>query len=240
MHKAVKHASKISNTTGQTPELQKLQPDVSPLSGKVNTHSTLTPLKRSASDTKLSVRRASTSTMSTQMNTPSVNVKERQKLLLKKKFVSFEYHEKLLETHKMWVNTLRTALKRAEEDMSPNTPTSGYQTIAEEAKAFRKKLWPLIEQNDNVGQYQKESWSEQHATATFRSICDYGRQLFSEGDMLAWINTDERAELAKHWQPMAEAANNIRNTVDEVWDADPNDNDWILEKKYSGNLDGTA
>jgi hypothetical protein len=237
MRKAIVPISNTSNTAGQTPELQQVQPVAPPLSGKVNTHPTLTPLKRSASQAELPAERASQSTMRPQMNTLSAYGKEQKKLVLKQKFASFEYHENLLGIHHMWVNALRTALERAEKDVSPNTPTSGYQTIAEEAKAFKKQLWTSIEKNDNLGQYQKESWPQQHATATFRSICDYGRQLFSEGNMLAWMNPDEHAELAKHWQPMSEAANNIRNTVDKVWDADPNDNDWILERKYSGNLD---
>src|SRR5690349_10245895 len=79
-----------------------------------------------------------------------------RKAWLKRKFRSFEYHEEMLRLHHQWVEVLRRALARAEQDTSPNQPESGYKTIADEARHFRSRTMPLIERNDDLGKYRED------------------------------------------------------------------------------------
>ncbi len=163
-----------------------------------------------------------------------------RKTWLKRKFGSFEYHEEMLRQHHGFVGVLARALTRAEQDASPNAHDSGYKTIADEAKHFRARWFPLIQANDDLGKYKPETWDHYKHAATFRSIPDYSRYLMSEGDLLAWLNDAEQTELTKYWAPMAKMAENIRYTVDENWDAHPEDPYWILDEEYTGPIDWPA
>jgi hypothetical protein len=166
--------------------------------------------------------------------------KRARKAWLKQKFASFEYHEELLRLHRHWIEVLRKALLRAEQDESPNSPDSGFKTIAEEARHFRKRYMPLIEANDDLGKIPREEWPRIRHAATFRSIPDYNRYLVSEGDFLSWLTPDEHRELGRYWGPMARMAQNIAYTVDDRWEEDPDDQDWILDEKYTGPIDWPA
>ena len=170
----------------------------------------------------------------------ALDEKALRKAWLKRKFGSFEYHEELVRVHEQWRNVLRKALDRAEKDNSPGTPGSGCQTIAEEARHFRATYMPIIEAKPKPGDYKPELWNQYYATGMFRSIPDYGRYLRSEGDMLAWMTDAERTELSKYWGPMARMAQNIQYTVDERWEEDPSDRDWMLDEKYTGPIDWPA
>jgi hypothetical protein len=170
------------------------------------------------------------------MTTPSspISDKDLRKAWLKRKFVSFEYHEELLAVHRQWLNVMRKALVRAEQDESPNQPDSGYKTIREEADHFRTRFMPMLECNDDVGKYRKDEWHKCYATATFRSIPDYGRYLRSEGDFLSWMTDAERTDLSTFWGPMAQMAENIQYTVDGNWDAHADNQFWILDEEFTG------
>jgi hypothetical protein len=168
---------------------------------------------------------------------PSPDDKALRKAWLKQEFGSFEYHEKLVRVHEKWRDVLRRALARAEQDNSPNRPESGYATIADEAHNFRSTTMPIIDRKPKPGDYKREDWNRFYAVGLFRSIPDYSRYLISEGDFLQWMTPDESAELNSYWGPMARMAQNIRYTVDESWDRDPSDNDWILDEKYTGPID---
>jgi hypothetical protein len=172
--------------------------------------------------------------------TKVIDEKELRKAWLKRKFASFEYHEEMLRLHCHWIDVLRKALARAEQDTSPNRPESGYKTIADEARNFRTETMPLIERNDDLGKYRQDEWHRYGATATFRSIPDYSRYLQSEGDMLSWLTPQEDEELTKYWAPMARMAENIRYTVDGNWDAHADDPYWILDEEYTGPIDWPA
>ncbi|GIX24668.1 MAG: hypothetical protein KatS3mg122_1899 [Caldimonas sp.] len=157
--------------------------------------------------------------------------KRARKAWLKKKFGSFEYHEEMLRLHHGFVETLRRALARAVHDDSPDPD---YGTKAAFARNFEKTYWPLIQANDDLGKIPREEWHRIRHAATFRSIPDYSRYLLSEGDALAWLNEHEHLELGRYWGPMARMAQNIAYTVDERWEEDPDDRDWILDEKYTG------
>lgn len=164
--------------------------------------------------------------------------KELRKAWLKRKFVSFEYHEEMLGVHRQWLTVLRKALARAEKDESPNRPNSGYKTIAEEAVHFRGRYMPLIECNDDVGKYRKDEWHKYYATATFRSIPDYSRYLQSEGDFLSWMTPEEDVELGPLWGRMAQMASNIRRTVDDAWfNKRRGNDDALLDEECTGPID---
>lgn len=157
-----------------------------------------------------------------------------RKAWLKRKFGSFEYHEEMLKLHHGFVEVLRRALARAATDGGSASKGSDFKTMSEEGAHFAKRYMPLIERNDDVGKYRKDEWHKYRATATFRSIPDYSRYLQSEGDMLSWLTPQEDEDLTKFWGPMARMAQNIRYTVDDVWDEDPSDADWILDEEYTG------
>ena len=84
------------------------------------------------------------------------------------------------------------------------------------------------------GDYKPELWHEYYGVGLFRSIPDYSRYLGSEGDMLGWLSPAEDVELGKYWESMARMARNIEHTVDDRWDDDPADCDWIPDEKYIG------
>ena len=161
-----------------------------------------------------------------------------RKAWLKRKFGSFEYHEEMLKLHRGFVEVLRRALARAVND---NSPDPDYGTKAAFAKNFAKTDWPLIERNDDLGKYRKDEWHKYYATATFRSIPDYGRYLRSEGDMLAWMTDAERTELSKYWGPMSRMAQNIQYTVDDSWfNPRKGNDDSLLNERYTGPIDWPA
>lgn len=157
--------------------------------------------------------------------------KRLRKEWLKRKFGSFEYHEEMLRLHHQWVEAIRRALARGLKDPSPDPD---YGTKAAFAKNFEETDWALIQANDDLGKYSKDDWDRYRHTATFRSIPDYSRYLLSEGDRLGWMTDNEHIELGKYWKPMARMAQNIAYTVDERWEEDPDDADWMLDEKYTG------
>lgn len=171
------------------------------------------------------------------VQTMPLDERELRKAWLKRLFGSFEYHEAMLQQHHEFVGVLARALKRAQDD---HTPDPDYGTKAAFAKNFERTDWPLILANDDVGKYRKEEWEGDKYTATFRSIPDYSRYLMSEGDRLAWLNNREQTELTKYWAPMAKMAQNITYTVDDRWEEDPEDKDWMLDEKYTGPIDWPA
>jgi hypothetical protein len=158
--------------------------------------------------------------------------KRARKAWLKQKFGSFEYHEELVRVHEQWRNVLRKALARAEQDESPNSPDSGFKTIAEEARHFRKRYMPLIEAKPKPGDYTREMWNQYYASGLFRSIPDYNRYLVSEGDFLSWLNEQENIELGRYWGLMARMAENIARTVEDDWGK--YDDDILLSEEYTG------
>ena len=160
--------------------------------------------------------------------------KRLRKEWLKRKFASFEYHEELVRLHEQWRNVLRKALQRAVHDQTPD-PDCG--TKGQAARNFERTYWPIIERKPKPGDYKPELWDKYYATGMFRSIPDYSRYLLSEGDMLDWMTEDEHTELTKYWTPMARMAQNIAYTVDERWEEDPDDADWILDEEYTGPID---
>ena len=168
------------------------------------------------------------------MTTDVLDDKALRKAWLKQNFALFEYHEEMLGLHRKWLNVIRAALAAAENDISPGGPGSGFGSRSQQVEYFKKRFLPLLERNDDLGKYRKDEWSRLHATATFRSIPDYGRYMLSEEDALNWMTEQEHAELGMYWGPMSRMAQNIQYTVDDRWDDDPNDCDWILVEKYTG------
>jgi hypothetical protein len=157
--------------------------------------------------------------------------KRARKAWLKQKFGSFEYHEEMLRLHHGFVETLRRALNRA---LSDTQWQSQFPNEARVAKNFAQTMMHMVEANDDLGKIPREEWHRIRHAATFRSIPDYNRYLVSEGDFLSWLNEQENIELGRYWGPMARMAQNIAYTVDERWEEDPDDKDWILDEKYTG------
>ncbi|MFN3298058.1 MAG: hypothetical protein ACK42S_15365, partial [Caldimonas sp.] len=163
--------------------------------------------------------------------------KRARKAWLKQKFSSFEYHEELVRTHEQWRGVLRRALNRALTDAQWQQQCPGEAAVA---KNFAQTAMPLIEAKPKPGDYKRELWDKYYASGLFRSIPDYNRYLVSEGDFLSWLTPDEHRELGRYWGPMARMAQNIAYTVDDRWEEDPDDQDWILDEKYTGPIDWPA
>jgi len=162
--------------------------------------------------------------------------KSLRKAWLKQHFASWEYHEEMLRMHRGVMDVTKRALAKAEIDTScpPSSPTVGFANRSEEALHFKHRYLPLMERNDNLGQYRKEEWPRYRHSATFRSIPDYNRYLFDGIDAFAWLTHDELVEQGKFWGPMDQMAANIRYTADGNWDAHPEQPYWILDESCTG------
>ena len=151
--------------------------------------------------------------------------RDRRKAWLKKHFTSFEYHEHLLELHHAWLALIKREYARVTADPSLPQPPRWFGDVA----------IPNFEDCDDIGKYKREEWGKYGPVATFRSILDYSRDTGLDVESTwEWMPEPARTQMHMLWGRMNRIAQNIQYTVDETWDSDPNDCDWILDEQYTG------
>ncbi len=148
-----------------------------------------------------------------------------RKAWLKQRFASFEYHEEMLALHAQWVTHIKKALDRAEQDKAAEQPLAWLRT----------KAVPIFDKAAKPGKLDPAKWEPGKQAGWARDILDYDRDTgLDQTDTWMWMTEVERKQLYELWGPMSRMARNIQYTVDDRWDDDPTDCDWILDRKYTG------
>ena len=155
--------------------------------------------------------------------------KELRKAWLKRKFLSFEYHEELVVLHAQWYEIVRKALERPE--VKQNFP-SIYE-------AFKEQYFPIFETRIKPGQLDPNLWEPGSSAGIARSISDYSRYLGPE--YWEWLLPEEKEAFDVIWKKMVRMGVNIRQTVDNLWVSRfTGDDDSILDEEITGPIDWPA
>jgi hypothetical protein len=163
--------------------------------------------------------------MSPTMSNDTLDHKALRKAWLKQTFGSFKYHEEMLALHAQWVTHIKKALDRAEQDNAAQQPMAWLRT----------KAVPIFDKAAKPGKLDPAKWEPGKQAGWARDILDYDRDTgLDQTDTWMWMTEAERKRLYELWGPMSRMARNIQYTVDDRWDDDPPDCDWILDEKYTG------
>lgn len=147
---------------------------------------------------------------------------------LKRRFGSFDYHEKLLEIHAAWLALIYAGLARPE--VQRDYPEEYAFLNGPARKNFDKAPKP--------GQLDPSLWRPGRQTGWARSILDYGRDSgLDVSSVWDWMKPDEQAKMFPLWGAMTSMAQNIQYTVDGNWDAHPDQPFWILDEYFTGPVD---
>jgi hypothetical protein len=154
---------------------------------------------------------------------------ELRKAWLKRKFGSFEYHERMLEIHEAWLTLIYASLARPE--VKANHPAE----FAFIDGSARKNL----EKAPKPGELDPALWVPGQQTGWARSILDYDRD--SGLDVVSiwnWMDDEERERMFALWGAMSRMAENIQYTVDEYWfNPRKGNDDSLLNELYTGPID---
>ena len=155
--------------------------------------------------------------------------KELRKAWLKRKFLSYEYHEELVVLHAQWYEIIRKALERPE--VKQNHPRS--------YEIFHRKYLPIFEAEVKPGQLDPNLWVPGKSAGVARSISDYNRYLGPE--YWEWMLPEELEHLNNVRGKMNQIALNIRQTVDNLWfNPRKGNDDALLNERYTGPIDWPA
>lgn len=157
-----------------------------------------------------------------------IDEKELQKVWLKRKFLSFDYHEEMLENHAKWLEILKRHWARP--DIKAAYP--------EEWDRLTRLGYYNFENIPRPGEIQRSGWKPTAGAATAISY-NIGRGFddFLGLDGTEGMTDEEALELGGVEGKLCRAAKNIEYTVDNRWDDDKDDLYWILNEKYTGPID---
>ena len=163
-----------------------------------------------------------------------IDEKELRKAWLKRKFGSWEYHEYLLKLHDEYLTALHKHWGRP--DIQKQFPDF-YSTMKS----------PVFYNFDDVqkpGKIPKSSWKAGKESGWANAISyNFNRGLGDIGlpfTEYAGMAQDQIDHLNKLVGIILRRCKNITYTVENQWDKDPNDVDWILNEKYTGPIDWPA
>ncbi|AKX44191.1 hypothetical protein AKN87_03065 [Thiopseudomonas alkaliphila] len=157
--------------------------------------------------------------------------KKLRKAWLKRKFLSFEYHEELVTLHSQWLKRLYELLKAS--------------NAKEEFPEDYDYLWtiaiPNFEKISKPGQLDPNKWEPGRSAGVARSIPDY-RELMYHNYCWNWLDKHEwEQEILQPWNEMLRMCTNIRQTVDNLWfNPRKGNDDAILNERYTGPIDWPA
>jgi hypothetical protein len=156
--------------------------------------------------------------------------KELRKEWLKRRFVSYDYHEELLRLHEEYLQTLKRHWAR-------NEIQKQYPDI------YEKMVTPVFYNFDMItkpGEIARSAWGKGSKAMTASSITyNFARGLGDMGypfDPYAGMPESERDRLNAIARRMLDMSANIRHTVDQRWD----DRLDILNEEYTGPIDYPA
>lgn len=162
----------------------------------------------------------------------TMDEKELKKEWLKRRFVSYDYHEELLKLHEEYLQTLKRHW--AKPDIQRQ-----YPDICD------KMISPVFYNFDMItkpGEISRSAWGKGSKAMTASSITyNFSRGLGDMGypfDPYAGMPESERDRLNTIARKMLNMSENITNTVDKRWyDDDLGGDDTILNEKYTGSID---
>ncbi len=156
-----------------------------------------------------------------------IDEKELKKAWLKRKFLSFDYHEEMLENHAKWLEILkrhwaRPDIKAAYPDEWGRLTTKGYYNF------------------DNItkpGEISRAGWKPRAGTASAITY-NFNRAFddFLGVDPTAGMTDAEALSWGKIEDKTHKAAHNIQYTIDNLWEYKGSD-DYILDEQYTGPID---
>jgi len=158
--------------------------------------------------------------------------KELKKEWLKRRFVSYDYHEELLGLHEEYLQSLKRHW--AKSDIQLRYPDIYDKMVA--------PVFYNFDMIDKPGTMSRSAWEKNSKTMTASSITyNFARGLGDIGypfDPYAGMPESERERLNAIARKMLNMSENITNTVDNRWyDADLGSDDTILNQKYTGPID---
>ncbi|GAA5185807.1 hypothetical protein GCM10025771_42600 [Niveibacterium umoris] len=159
------------------------------------------------------------------VQTMSREERDRRKTWLKQHFASFEYHEHLLELHDAWLTLIKREYARVTADPSLPQPQ----------RWFGDSAIPNFEKLAKPGTIARDQFRPGYTFGAAIYILDYSRDTGLDVEQTwEWMPEPALTQMHMLWGRMNRIAQNIQYTVDETWDSDPNDCDWILDEQYTG------
>ena len=156
--------------------------------------------------------------------------KELRKAWLKRKFLSYEYHEELVVLHAQWYEIVRKALERPE--VKQNHPRS--------YEIFHRKYLPIFEAEVKPGQLDPNLWEPGSSAGVARSISDYAQYIMYP-NYWEWLLPEEKKAFDTIWKKMLRMSINIEQTVDNLWfNPRKGNDDALLNERYTGPIDWPA